>query len=474
MSSAPLTGRLVAGRYRIGSLLGEGGMGAVYEAVQEDLGRPVAIKVMHENLQVATEALARFQREAKAAASLGHPNIAQVTDFGADEGRAYLVMDRLPGASLASILEREGRLSPDRACGITVQLLSALEAAHGAGFVHRDIKPDNIFIVPMAGVGEIVKVLDFGVAKLLDEANAEKPLTALGQILGSPAYMAPEQVRALPVDARADIFAVGATMYRALSGALPFDVATLAELVRAIVSETPKPLEALAPGIDPNLDAIVAKAMQKDPNARFASAREMREAVERIRPALGASGSHAAASSAQPASRSSTSTQINPARPRTSTEAIPIASVPQPVPLSQSVPQRITPHTPVPRAPSQPSPPRMSPTPQLGSHSYGVGPSAPMAPVHHSVSTAMPPGPEHATMSSPHVLTVEKEARLRAAGYDTDGTKALKLIGIVSLVIVSAFIFSIIALAQYCTSGEPADEAPAPAMVREGEDTYRR
>ena len=135
MSSAPLTGRLVAGRYRIGSLLGEGGMGAVYEAVQEDLGRPVAIKVMHENLQVATEALARFQREAKAAASLGHPNIAQVTDFGADEGRAYLVMDRLPGASLASILEREGRLSPDRACGITVQLLSALEAAHGAGFV---------------------------------------------------------------------------------------------------------------------------------------------------------------------------------------------------------------------------------------------------------------------------------------------------------------------------------------------------
>ena len=196
-----LSGRtLGGGAYRIGRLLGEGAMGAVYEGVQEALGRTVAIKILHASQgQLRQDQFARFQREAKTAAGLGHANIVQITDFQWLPGEPpFLVMERLVGQSLGGAMARGGRLAPQRVSFIAAQVLSALHAAHQAGIVHRDIKPDNVFLTLMAMVNDIVKVLDFGVAKLLDEA----PLTMVGAMIGSPAYMPPEQAFGRDVEQR--------------------------------------------------------------------------------------------------------------------------------------------------------------------------------------------------------------------------------------------------------------------------------
>ncbi|MFI5298360.1 MAG: serine/threonine-protein kinase, partial [Polyangiales bacterium] len=225
-SSISLQGALLGGRYRVGRLLGAGGMGAVYEAMQEDLGRRVAIKVLLPEVIASSddaEALRRFAREARAAAALHHPNIVAVTDFSPGDATApaFLVMELLQGRSVARAIMDEGRLGPERVVTIAIQILAALETAHAAGLVHRDIKPDNVFLVPVTGAagGELVKVLDFGIAKLARGGGATSSgLTATGAVLGTPAYMSPEQARGRDVDARSDLYAVGALMYHALSG----------------------------------------------------------------------------------------------------------------------------------------------------------------------------------------------------------------------------------------------------------------
>ena len=181
-------GTVVGGKYRIVRKLGEGGMGAVYAAVQEPLGRKVAVKVLLPVLARDATLVGRFQREAELAASLGHPNIVQVTDFGVDDGSAFLVMDLLDGESLGSALERETALAPSRVCFIAAQVLSALEAAHARGVVHRDLKPDNIYLTSVSGVADLVKLLDFGIARLT-EGDGDQKMTATGQVLGTPAYM---------------------------------------------------------------------------------------------------------------------------------------------------------------------------------------------------------------------------------------------------------------------------------------------
>ncbi|HRG97881.1 MAG TPA: serine/threonine-protein kinase, partial [Polyangiaceae bacterium] len=272
----PLTGKsLGAGAYRVGSLLGQGAMGAVYDGVQEALGRAVAIKVLHAaHGQLRQDQFTRFQREARAAAALGHANIIQITDFQWQPGEPpFLVMEKLVGQSLGDAIQR-GRLRPQRVAFIASQVLSALAAAHAAGIVHRDIKPDNVFLTVMSMVNDIVKVLDFGVAKLLDEA----PLTMAGAMVGSPAYMPPEQALGAGVDARADLYAVGATMYHALSGRLPIQASDVGEFL-ARLEQPVTPLSQLVEGIDPGLEQLVARAMSKRPEARFASADEMRLAL---------------------------------------------------------------------------------------------------------------------------------------------------------------------------------------------------
>jgi serine/threonine protein kinase len=272
-----LTGRtLGSGAYRVGQLLGQGAMGAVYEGVQEALGRAVAIKVLHASKgQLRQDQFERFQREAKAAAALGHANIVQITDFQWIGGEPpFLVMERLVGQSLGEAIHRNGKLPAQRVAFISAQVLAALGQAHAAGIVHRDIKPDNVFLTLLAMVSDIVKVLDFGVAKLLDEA----PLTMVGAMVGSPAYMPPEQAFGRPVDARSDVYAVGATMYHALSGRPPLDARDAGEFLTKVELPIPALVE-VVPAFDRSLSDVVAKAMAKRPEDRFATADAMRIAL---------------------------------------------------------------------------------------------------------------------------------------------------------------------------------------------------
>ncbi len=254
-------------------------MGTVYEALQEDLGRRVALKVLLPEYAMDAQVVGRFRREAQTAASLGHANIVQVTDFGVDPERgAFLVMELLQGESLASALRRETPMDPGRVTAIAVQILDALIAAHGTGVVHRDLKPDNVYLVPFAGSRDGVKLLDFGIARLT-QADGATRLTATGAVLGTPVYMSPEQARGRDVDARSDLYSLGVLMYEALSGRLPFSGDSYNALLFAIAEETPAPLSHIRPDITGSLANVVERAMQKDRNARFSSAIEMRAAL---------------------------------------------------------------------------------------------------------------------------------------------------------------------------------------------------
>ncbi|MBL8716656.1 MAG: serine/threonine protein kinase [Myxococcales bacterium] len=284
VASEVAVGAVLGGRYRIVRLIGRGGMGSVYEAVQIDLERPVAVKVLNPELARDAEGIRRFHREAKAAASLAHPSIVQVTDFRAVPAPAYLVMDLLRGESLAGRIRDRGRLPADRVAHIGMQVLDALEVAHDMGIVHRDIKPDNVFLTQAAGSEDVVKVLDFGVAKLMlpetrDPALASTALTALGAVVGTPEYMAPEQARGREVDRRTDLYALGASLYHALSGRVPFSAPSVNALLFAIVEDAPLSLSSLRGDLDPGLVAVIDRAMRKRPEDRYPSAAEFREAL---------------------------------------------------------------------------------------------------------------------------------------------------------------------------------------------------
>jgi eukaryotic-like serine/threonine-protein kinase len=277
MTPRDLTGALLGGRYRVLRLLGSGGMGAVYEAVQEGLGRRVAVKVVYDELATIGDAVARFQREALAAAALGHPNIVAVTDFQLGPP-PFLVMELLEGASLQQLIARGGALPVPRVVHVAAQLLSALAAAHRAGLVHRDVKPDNVFLTSTSAAADIVKLLDFGVVKQAGDPRAAQ-LTATGAMVGSPAYMSPEQIRGRAVDPRTDVYGVGVCMYNALTGRMPFHASSLPELVFAIDEKTPPPILQLRPDAPPGLALLVERAMAKGPAARFGSADEMLAAL---------------------------------------------------------------------------------------------------------------------------------------------------------------------------------------------------
>jgi hypothetical protein len=261
--------------YRIVRAVGRGGMGEIYEAVQVQLARRVALKTIRADLASKPELLARFKREAESAAALGHPNLVQVTDFQANAGEAaFLVMEMLDGATLAQVLEQEGRLDPARAAFIAVQLLSGLAAAHRAGIVHRDVKPANVFLQSTSVMRDLVKVLDFGVAKLaLDATSGGPAMTRAGEVLGTLSYMAPEQATSgAAIDARTDIFGVGATLFHALSGVRPFD-ATEPGGGRT-------PLDRIAPWVHRYLAAVIERALQRSPDARWSTADDMAAALQ--------------------------------------------------------------------------------------------------------------------------------------------------------------------------------------------------
>ncbi len=264
-------GDTLGGRYRVVRLLGEGAMGAVYEAEHALIGRRVALKVLHERFSASAEAVERFHAEARATAAIGHPHIVDVLDFGSDTGRPYLVMELLRGETLAERLSRSPALDATAACRVVGEVLSGVAAAHEIGVVHRDLKPENIILTR----GERAKVVDFGVSKFREAEGAARGRTREGMLLGTPGYIAPEQwIGAPSVDHRADLFSVGVILYELLTGGLPYEGSTRAELYQEMVhGDAPPPTpSSIAPECPAALDAIALRAVHRDPAQRFQSA----------------------------------------------------------------------------------------------------------------------------------------------------------------------------------------------------------
>ncbi|MFO0559645.1 MAG: protein kinase [Polyangiales bacterium] len=264
-------------RYEVLSTLGQGGFGSVYLARHRMTGREVALKVS--NPQGDPELLARALNEARIAATIRHPSLVDVFDCGTlPDGRIFVAMERVEGRSLEAILDDERRLSTERAVALSAQVLSALEVVHARGIVHRDIKPSNLLVRREPDGSERVFIIDFGISKVSQSSpSIAQPGTMVGAILGTPGYMPPEQLDARTVDARADLYAVGAVLFRALSGRLPFEAQTLAEWFVAITQAPTPPLATVAPWVSAGVCAVVDRAIARDRDARPASAAVMRD-----------------------------------------------------------------------------------------------------------------------------------------------------------------------------------------------------
>jgi hypothetical protein len=272
--------RTIEGRYRLERLLGRGGMGAVYEAFDEHLRRPVAVKILLPALFGDAEALRRFEREARISARLQHPNIVAVHDFGGTEtGGAFLVMELLNGVSLRTVLQRNGSLDPSTAARWFRQILAGVRAAHESRVIHRDLKPENLFIARTDGVGEAVKILDFGLAKAIGRAGADgaTSVTVPGTLLGTVSYMSPEQWNGWEVDERSDIFALGIIAFETISGQKPFRGISPTEILHALLRE-----EVRLPGEGPEvrrLEAVLRRCLVRDPRERFARVVELEREI---------------------------------------------------------------------------------------------------------------------------------------------------------------------------------------------------
>lgn len=263
-----MDGRLLGGRYQVKGVLGRGGMAEVYDGWDTRLDRPVAIKLLHPRFRTKPDYRERFHAEARAAAALNHPNIVGVHDLGDDHGTSFIVMERLPGATLADEIAA-GPLSETRVHSVLDDILAALSAAHGAGILHRDIKPGNILVAPD---GDVVKVADFGIAQT---PGAPCPVT--GQIVGTMAYVSPERLTGAPAAVADDIYAVGIVGYECLTGNVPFTCEDdLPALARAILLGRPSRLGLIRPDADPGLVTVIERAMSRDPRRRFTDVEAMR------------------------------------------------------------------------------------------------------------------------------------------------------------------------------------------------------
>ena len=277
MADTDLSGSVIDGRYKVIEPIAEGAMGSVYRAERVGLGRAVAIKVMHQELPDELASRQRFEREAKLMALLEHPNCVSVNDFGLHDDKPFLVMDLVRGTSLLDLLDKVRQLEVGRAADIIRQVLSGLAHAHELGIVHRDIKPANIMISEKAGLGEQVRILDFGLARLTEGSTK---LTT-GIVVGTPNYMAPEQCKGSDIDARTDVYACGVMLFEMLTGRKPFVADDPIAVVRKHMLEAPPTMHAVEPRIDfGELEAVVAKALAKAPADRFESAVVMSKAVE--------------------------------------------------------------------------------------------------------------------------------------------------------------------------------------------------
>src|SRR5438105_7183689 len=280
-----MIGRTIS-HYRVIERLGAGGMGVVYRAEDTRLRRFVALKMLSDDLAADPSALERFQREARAASALNHPNICTIYEVDAIDGRPFLVMELLEGATL-----ERGPFSNERLIDLAIEFADALATAHEARIVHRDLKPANLFITKLGHL----KILDFGLAKLLPErgegsqmATAARDLTAGDSTIGTVAYMSPEQARGEPLDARTDLFSFGAVLYEMATGSRAFDGATTAIVFDAILNKEPKLPMQLRHDLDPRLEPIITKAMEKDRDLRYQSAADIRADLKRLKHDSGA------------------------------------------------------------------------------------------------------------------------------------------------------------------------------------------
>jgi eukaryotic-like serine/threonine-protein kinase len=276
-----LIGYVLADKYRVLRQIGRGGMGVVYEAEHVQLGKRVAIKLMLEKYRDDSEAIVRFQREAYSASRIGNPHIIDVVDIGtAPDGRAFVVMELLNGVPLTELI-KAGPLPPWRAVSIIRQVLRAVGAAHAKGIIHRDLKPDNIFVVDNGGQQDFVKLLDFGISKVVDpdELIAATKLTTTGVVIGTPLYMAPEQAMGQPIDRFADLYAIGVILYEMLAGRPPFEGPTYAVLVSRVLTQPPPHLSTMRGGLPAPLCTAVHRALEKEPERRFRTAEEFAAAL---------------------------------------------------------------------------------------------------------------------------------------------------------------------------------------------------
>jgi serine/threonine protein kinase len=276
----PLLGRLIAERYRVLELIGRGGMGVVYKAEHARIGKVLALKLLTGELTRDSEQVARFKREALMSSRLSHPNTVQVFDFGEADGLAYLAMEYVRGRDLGSVVSDTGPLGAERTAKIVIQVCSSLSEAHEKGIVHRDLKPENIMVVQSQTGEDVAKVLDFGLAKLR-ESSELSDVTSNGAIVGTPYYMAPEQIRGEAVTPACDVYALGALLYACLTGTVPFDAATPMGVLTRHLTEEPEPPSRRVPelGLSRGFDRLVLMALAKSPSDRFPSVTALQAAL---------------------------------------------------------------------------------------------------------------------------------------------------------------------------------------------------
>jgi serine/threonine-protein kinase len=273
------TGELIAGKYRMDSVLGAGGMGVVLAATHLDLDRKVAVKVIRPELSADEALVQRLLLEARSAAKIRGEHVGRVLDVGRLEGGTpFIVMEYLEGQDLGALLQRRGPLSIIQATDLILQACEAVAEAHAAQIVHRDLKPENLFVTTTPDGSPCVKVLDFGISKQLGDST-QRALTNPTTAIGSPQYMAPEQMKAEDIDTRVDVWALGAILYEALSGRKAFDAPSLPAVCAQVLSTDPPPLGQLLPSVPAALESVVQRCLQKDPAARFASVTELAKAL---------------------------------------------------------------------------------------------------------------------------------------------------------------------------------------------------
>jgi serine/threonine-protein kinase len=276
-AGADLVGQVVADRYHIIKKLGEGGMGAVYLGEHVKMGRKSAIKVMNPGMAHDPDAVSRFNREASNASRISHPNVCQIYDFGeTTDGLIYLAMEFIEGQSLSDVIDREGALPAVRAASILKQSADALQAAHDLGIVHRDLKPDNIMITQARDGSDVVKVVDFGIAKAVAGDETGQKVTKTGLVVGTPEYMSPEQLSGDKLDGRSDIYSLGLVLYRMLTGVLPFQADTAQEVMIKRLTDEPTPLVDARPDIEfpPGTQAVLDRVLQRLVADRYQNAAE--------------------------------------------------------------------------------------------------------------------------------------------------------------------------------------------------------